>query len=416
MTSQVKYFDTALHYGIASPTPNVASSFPDLLKTILVDGFNPRTVSGLVRSGATVTATTSTAHQYVSGQVIKIAGATPTDYNGEFPVTVTGSTTFTYTIATTPGAASGSMSSLVAPLNWANPFNGTNVRVFKPTNVQASPAYWRFYHTGGNLAVAAQDQQSNYGTTYSMPAMEVKLFKAMSTVDIGTLDATGYCVGYGWAGTALRVIVVGDDFGFYLAFVSSSSPYLAYYTYYFGDCVPFWTGLPRKTMVCWDSGATSVSTVGGQGIVLAAGQAGPQSRATWYQRGIVSGLDGISGWEPLALATVPLGASGSVFGPTAVGPPMLNGVSMAFPVFMLATSRATTSIGTNVVGAMPGLLNPNAANVPPGYATQSNALRGICQAVAHVFGTGLRTLLLVEQGTYSTGGNPLALDITGPWR
>ena len=50
----------------------------------------------VTRSGRTVTVTTSTAHKLVSGQPVIISGATQTEYNGAFTITVTSSTTFTY--------------------------------------------------------------------------------------------------------------------------------------------------------------------------------------------------------------------------------------------------------------------------------------------------------------------------------
>jgi len=59
-------------------------------------------VSSLTRSGATVTATTSAAHGYATARRIEIRGAVETDYNGDFTITVTGASTFTYTILGTP--------------------------------------------------------------------------------------------------------------------------------------------------------------------------------------------------------------------------------------------------------------------------------------------------------------------------
>ena len=56
-------------------------------------------VSTLTRSTTTATVTTSSAHGFVTGNYVTIAGATPTGYNGRFAMTVTGSTTFTYTVS-----------------------------------------------------------------------------------------------------------------------------------------------------------------------------------------------------------------------------------------------------------------------------------------------------------------------------
>lgn len=59
-------------------------------------------LSSLVRSGSTVTATTLTDHGIATGVSVTISGAVQTDYNGTFTVTVTGTDTFIYTIDASP--------------------------------------------------------------------------------------------------------------------------------------------------------------------------------------------------------------------------------------------------------------------------------------------------------------------------
>lgn len=64
----------------------------------------PVSVSSLTRSGNVATATAAS-HGASTGQNVTIRGATPADYNGTFPVTVTGASTFTYLVdgtVTTP--------------------------------------------------------------------------------------------------------------------------------------------------------------------------------------------------------------------------------------------------------------------------------------------------------------------------
>ena len=71
----------------------------------------------LTSVGTLVTATTSYAHNYVTGNTVTISGATfsapatSSPYNGNYVVTVTGPTTFTYTASSTPATptASGSI-------------------------------------------------------------------------------------------------------------------------------------------------------------------------------------------------------------------------------------------------------------------------------------------------------------------
>lgn len=59
-------------------------------------------VASIIRSGSTATVTTTTAHGYTSGNYVAIDGAEQAEYNGDFSITVTGSTTFTYAVTGTP--------------------------------------------------------------------------------------------------------------------------------------------------------------------------------------------------------------------------------------------------------------------------------------------------------------------------
>jgi hypothetical protein len=65
-----------------------------------------KTISSLTRGGSgNLTATASlAAHGYATGDRINIRGASPAQYNGDFYITVTGTNTFTYTMAADPGA------------------------------------------------------------------------------------------------------------------------------------------------------------------------------------------------------------------------------------------------------------------------------------------------------------------------
>jgi head-tail adaptor len=59
-------------------------------------------LASLTRSSTTATATTKLAHGYTTGDYVTVAGATPSAYNGRVKITVTGTTTFTYTVAGSP--------------------------------------------------------------------------------------------------------------------------------------------------------------------------------------------------------------------------------------------------------------------------------------------------------------------------
>lgn len=59
-------------------------------------------VASITRSGTTATATTASAHGYVTGDSVTIAGAAQAAYNGTFSITVLTPTTFSYTVSGSP--------------------------------------------------------------------------------------------------------------------------------------------------------------------------------------------------------------------------------------------------------------------------------------------------------------------------
>jgi len=62
------------------------------------------TISTITKVGTTATLTTATAHGLVTNNRVTISGATSSEYNGTYVITVTGVNTFTYTMASVPAA------------------------------------------------------------------------------------------------------------------------------------------------------------------------------------------------------------------------------------------------------------------------------------------------------------------------
>lgn len=65
---------------------------------------NRISVSSITRASTTATVTTAAAHGYTTGHVVGISGATQSEYNGSFTITVTGVTTFTYSVSGSPAS------------------------------------------------------------------------------------------------------------------------------------------------------------------------------------------------------------------------------------------------------------------------------------------------------------------------
>jgi hypothetical protein len=92
-----------------SATPTIGSvRYNTTLQTFEgYSNYSGQTISTITNVTTTATLTTAANHNLVSGTFITVSGATPAAYNGTFSITVTGDTTFTYTMLTTPaGSAS----------------------------------------------------------------------------------------------------------------------------------------------------------------------------------------------------------------------------------------------------------------------------------------------------------------------
>jgi len=70
--------------------------------SILTTSTGVKTISSITYSGTTATLTTATAHGLATGAYVSITGTTPAAYSGVFKITVTSTTKFTYTMASTP--------------------------------------------------------------------------------------------------------------------------------------------------------------------------------------------------------------------------------------------------------------------------------------------------------------------------
>ena len=90
-----------------SATPSVGSiRYNTTLQTF--EGYSTysgQTISSITNSTTTATLTTAANHNLTTGVFVTVSGATPSAYNGTFSITVTGDTTFTYTMLTDPAGS-----------------------------------------------------------------------------------------------------------------------------------------------------------------------------------------------------------------------------------------------------------------------------------------------------------------------
>jgi hypothetical protein len=91
-----------------------------------------QTISSITHTGTTANVTTASNHGLVTGNRITLLGATPSDYNGTFVITVTGLTTFTYVMATTPTSNATVVGSYtITGITGQNSNTFVNVNLFK---------------------------------------------------------------------------------------------------------------------------------------------------------------------------------------------------------------------------------------------------------------------------------------------
>lgn len=143
MTLPVKYYANTMQG--APQLTNDWGCMTALLDAVLVTGFNLKTIASLTSAAGIATASIPAGHLYWVGQVLTIAGADQTEYNGEVRVLAVTSSTFTYAITGTPvsPATGSSITAKVAPLGWEIAFTGTNKRAYRSKNVLSNRPYLR---------------------------------------------------------------------------------------------------------------------------------------------------------------------------------------------------------------------------------------------------------------------------------
>ncbi|WP_336942829.1 hypothetical protein [Acinetobacter modestus] len=144
-STDIKYY---VHTNTNAPQlTNNFGCMIDVLDACLVNGFGSQTVSTLTAVGTTVTATFGSAHNFMQYQVIKIVGATQTEYNGEFRIlTVPNANSITFQLPSVPSVttATGTINCSLPPLGWLKPFSGTGKAAYRSANtLLASRPYLR---------------------------------------------------------------------------------------------------------------------------------------------------------------------------------------------------------------------------------------------------------------------------------
>ena len=101
----VNLTNTAGHYLVACNGSDPTMIYDGSAWFYVASTTTAQTISSITRGGTgnlTATLTTASAHGLITGNRVTVSGADPGQFNGTYVITVTGSTTFTYTMATAP--------------------------------------------------------------------------------------------------------------------------------------------------------------------------------------------------------------------------------------------------------------------------------------------------------------------------
>jgi hypothetical protein len=156
------------------------------------NALEPFPVTSITRSGTTATVTTSLNHNLQTGDSVTIAGVTGADgslYNGTFTITVTGITTFTYTMSGTPTASATFTAPTTTVLvdaskNWA-----TNEHVGKTLQWSAATGYYQ--GVSGNAVITANTANTVTVATTSTTPVNGQAYTILDGPAFGFDNLTG---------------------------------------------------------------------------------------------------------------------------------------------------------------------------------------------------------------------------------
>ena len=156
------------------------------------------TISSITHTGTTANVTTATAHGLVTGNRISLSGGVPTDYNGTYVITKTGTNTFTYVMATTPAS-----NATTVPTYTITGITGINSNTFVNVNLFKNRLY---FCVNNSLSFWYLDVEEISGPATEFPLGAIfrngGYLQAMGT---WTLDA-----GYGVDDFAVYVTSMGE--------------------------------------------------------------------------------------------------------------------------------------------------------------------------------------------------------------
>ena len=368
-----------------------AGALASVLKTCLVTGGAVLSVTSATVAAGVATASYASAHGLKVGTVLQVAGATPAGLNGLKPITAVTSNTLKFAaVGVADGAATGSITSKIAPATWQELFSGTlsNVIALKPTAVEAAGCVLRVDDTGTiNARVRGYESMGDITTGTGLIPLDSQVSGGLFWPKSGA------------AGAAARPwYLVADERGFYFAVDPQGTG--RWTLLYAGDIESLKSGDAYGWLLAGNQSDQTAATTVPDGccgwshrsarngaylarLHTAVGQAVAAQRIGSHHTGTLA--DGYAGTAGYAWGTYPNGPN--------------NG--------LLTGSLELFALG--VRGALPGLLHPVQ---DCGAAFASGAL---VDGTDDMAGRRLLALRVAPPSGAVTAGTVL-LDLTGPWR
>jgi cytoskeletal protein CcmA (bactofilin family) len=198
--------------------------------------------TSITRSSTTATATTTSPHGFQTGDTVQVSGATQSQYNGTFTVTVTSGTVFTYTVSGSPATpatgtilingTNGTNAPYSQVVTWATSpvaANKTvrtrvgNLRGLTGTNGEYGLLAGAYASTGGRFLRASSTAFELHGIDILLwdgSTNTVKIDHAAPSIALGSPVPSAYGTGVGvWTGkdSSVYKLRVGDPAGNRLA-------------------------------------------------------------------------------------------------------------------------------------------------------------------------------------------------------
>ena len=372
-----------------------------LLDALLVDGYNSVTLTSITRSGSTATATL-TSHGFVKDRLVRIAGCDQTEYNGDFWITSTTSSTFTFEVSGTPAspATTGtSITAKVAPCDWTKTYSGTN----KASYTQGAGS------NGFVLGIDDTDAQ----------LMRLRGFESMTAAGVNVADGSGpfptdgqisggcYLFKSNAASTAAREwVAFGDEKRIYL-FTNSSSTSTGELKrgFRFGDFNSYTAGDVYNTYLVaseaddsgWSSGFYVLVSARASGSFLTNPNGSRWAARSYSQTGGSVRVNDV----------VSIAANSDATGSVHIGYYSNSAATYPAPAaggMLLTPIYVQESIASGNRGVVPGMWAP--IHVRP---------RGDFDTFSGAAGTELEGKRFIQVNTYDYGGGCFMFEIGGSW-